>query len=533
MSDKFINDPSYKSYIKDVYLELPAYKFEHLSYKKDSDKFVPRKGLEEKFINFLKSGKSGAYLVTGFRGMGKTSFVKKVLSDLKDYYIEENKFDMHTKVKLETINISFNQKSTSEIEILKQVITGLLTSIDGPSLRASKFLFHPRTFVFIFSIVFFSVFIKFFLCDWFRNLPNNGQHLLDLLWVMGVISLITTFVLSIPFIMIRNYQQRINIHYSLVELYEKCNSEKTEEFGMQEFKENFFSGFFSKKVRKYNIANSKEVENEIIRLISKINELPEKIQLIIVFDEIDKLEVSENSASYYSTLSDSREKETSGNENRRRKQAAINVLANLKYLITTAEAKFIFIAGREMFDAALADIADRQSAISSIFHQIINVDSFLKEKLENDGAIGLTSTIEEYLKLILIPRGERKDNEPFLKQYYNSLCDQLHEDAKLKIIFCLQNLIVYLTYRGNGSPKKMIRILEDFIVNGKFLESFGTRYSEDNTRIVIQKTEKFPKAHSLRFFLRIDYFNQYRFSIVSFLYRPLLSSQGIYKVLFR
>ena len=52
------------------------------------------------------------------------------------------------------------------------------------------------------------------------------------------------------------------------------------------------------------------------------------------------------------------------------------LLSNLKFFLTTAKAKFIFIAGREMYDAALADVSDRNFFIGSIFHDVIYVDSF-------------------------------------------------------------------------------------------------------------------------------------------------------------
>lgn len=37
----------------------------------------------------------------------------------------------------------------------------------------------------------------------------------------------------------------------------------------------------------------------------------------------------------------------------------MHLLANMKYFTNTAKAKFIFIAGREMYDGYLADLTDR------------------------------------------------------------------------------------------------------------------------------------------------------------------------------
>lgn len=63
----------------------------------------------------------------------------------------------------------------------------------------------------------------------------------------------------------------------------------------------------------------------------------------------------------------------------------LHLLGNLKFFTSTAKSKFIFIAGREMYDAYLADLTDRESAISSLFNGIIYVESFCKnEKSEKD-----------------------------------------------------------------------------------------------------------------------------------------------------
>jgi len=69
----------FDSKIKKIRIELPDYHFSHsLS---DKSHFVGRKKILEKLKSLIKDSenKTGVYLVTGNRGVGKTSFVDKVI----------------------------------------------------------------------------------------------------------------------------------------------------------------------------------------------------------------------------------------------------------------------------------------------------------------------------------------------------------------------------------------------------------------------------------------------------------------------
>lgn len=69
-----------RSYIAPISVELPNYDFYHSPFETSipDSRFIGRKKLREKFKELLQKNKtkSGAYLITGFRGMGKTSFVQ-------------------------------------------------------------------------------------------------------------------------------------------------------------------------------------------------------------------------------------------------------------------------------------------------------------------------------------------------------------------------------------------------------------------------------------------------------------------------
>lgn len=78
----------YSAKIKDVYIELKDYRFFHSPYSKDKDveakqRFIGRNKVKDRIMSILGHTeiRSGSYLITGFRGMGKTSVVREAIFD--------------------------------------------------------------------------------------------------------------------------------------------------------------------------------------------------------------------------------------------------------------------------------------------------------------------------------------------------------------------------------------------------------------------------------------------------------------------
>jgi len=317
-------------------------------------------------------------------------------------------------------------------------------------------------------------------------------------------------------------------------------------------------GGFSKNEKvSYPIANAKEVEDELVGIFEKIDKLRRNNPKILphflfIIDELDKIAPNRNPRMDDRELADPAFDDGSpmgGTRNQRKRQEAVgNLLANLKGFLNVVRAKFIFIGGRELYDASLADIADRDSFYSSIFNQVIYVNSFFKDKTGKRA--GITQMAEHYLcKLILSDLNEkifseRKDNQYNLNTLYNKLEVTYVNDRpkitirkkasepkkvndekepylnyiiKYKIIFLLQSYIVYLTYRSNGTPKKLAALTEK-IIREASIEDFDKLDSED--LIVTQKDRDSGIKKSMFMAFKFDF--QYEVGLTANIYRPYI-----------
>ena len=197
----------------------------------------------------------------------------------------------------------------------------------------------------------------------------------------------------------------------------------------------FSFNFNRRKNKIYSKASTREIEDELIKILKDIQKVRSLIQMafglvekilgkkiiqtpkfIIVFDELDKIDPVYNQV--VKIDQDVPEFETEvdfqgSSAIRNRKQNVLKLLGNMKLFMSQVTAKFVFISGRELYDAFLADLADREFAASSIFNNVIYVDSFLESSTKQKNI--LTKT-EEYICGYLIPEQWYIKNAQY--QYY-------------------------------------------------------------------------------------------------------------------
>lgn len=330
----------------------------------------------------------------------------------------------------------------------------------------------------------------------------------------------------------------------------QIRTEQSSTFGLKYEKVGLSKAFISSKEN--YIKTDREIEKELIEILEEIRKVPRytvRPEFVFVFDELDKIEPYGNS----DNLKNNEEANInsvlfSPEGTRSRKQAISKLFSNLKFFLTTAKAKFIFIAGREMYDASLADVSDRNYFIGSIFHTVIYLDSFLTDPSDKKLS-DITSMTEQYVCQFLFPESYNfKDSLPSLKEYnkylleehphdkileehphdkinqsnvsgsgiYKILDDNSHDyferQKREKIIYQLQHLIVYLTHISRGAPKKIKTHLESFI------ETPGEEELKKENLLLVRNYRK------TDFYLAFNYHDQYKISAINFLINPIILS---------
>jgi len=297
------------------------------------------------------------------------------------------------------------------------------------------------------------------------------------------------------------------------------SSELEKSIGINKEKNIPIIGVNTKKSR--DVADAREIEKELQDILYDMQRIPVimcRPKVVIVFDELDKVEPGDTSS----------EKENpqtkaslfSIHATRERQTEILRILSNMKYFLSTVKVKFIFIAGREMFDIHLADVSERNNYIGSIFNVVILVPSFLTDHHTGMKHIPQESSIaslpEEFVCRRLIPHDypvESYDLENYRvyleNEIFKSLQDEVQKKEKLqKIIAVLQQFIIYLAHVSKGAPKKMLQLFESFV------EIRTERDDKKNTLLV-------QRYHSSRHFLSFNYYKQYTLGIVAYLITPI------------
>lgn len=309
------------------------------------------------------------------------------------------------------------------------------------------------------------------------------------------------FWILLIFFLHRKLKYRINIlglhtnhqiEKELDLLYESILSSRSE--SKQDHSGVKYGAWFSRtryRRRHYDAANARDIEKGLIHILQKISEIPPYMyrpEFIIVFDELDKVNTEET--------------EENGGEKKTTSQARqiiiYKLLENLKYFMTTAPAKFIIIAGREMYDSYLADMTDRELNLRNIFNDVIYVPTFLtppRDVFDHEDA-DITKLTEQYLCQFLMPEEYIKDKVPDLqtfKQYMQQRYTEfmfpinlikgeyanerrnnegdwdykMHRQRVEKVITILYQFVIYLLHMSNGIPKKIVSLFEQHIIKGE------------------------------------------------------------------
>jgi hypothetical protein len=278
--------------------------------------------------------------------------------------------------------------------------------------------------------------------------------------------------------------------------------------------------------RTRGLADAREIERVLQDIFQDIRRIPTimgRPKFVVVFDELDKVEPGDAEAVGVGPVS--KAALFSIDAARKRQAEVLKIMSNMKYFLSTSEAKFVFIAGREMYDIYLADASDRNNYIGSIFSAVIEVNSFLTDHAEGADRMSMTSLTEEFVCRRLLPCGYVvKDGEYNLRKYQEYLekeifrkkadnADVGEEDLKIrKVIAVLERFVVFLAHVSKGAPKKM----------GQLFESFIDVHHDDED--ADEKEDGFIRVqyyHRSKIFLSFGYRHQYTLSLIAYLVTPI------------
>ncbi len=351
---------------------------------------------------------------------------------------------------------------------------------------------------------------------------------------------ILNFLLSARYF---GWTSKNSILNKLKNLNENINAEVKQEEGV--LQEGFFKSLkslFKTTYQSYSIADEREIENQLIQILNEMDSLSfmnQKPTFIYVFDELDKIEpFNKESIELKKDEANGQQSSTiTPSQIRERQKTIFKLFSNLKYFLTTAKAKFFFIGGRELFDASLADISDRNFFIGSIFHKVFYVNSFLSDE-DADKPGDITSMTERYVCQFLFPKkyiiennlqvkgfnlknynkylltftefNEKNQNKPNLE-----LTNVIAKQKREKIIYLLKQFILFLTHVSNGSPKKITMFFEESI---KEYDSKKKLLHSNNT-LVVSKKNNFNTLY-----LSFGYLTQMKLGFIYYLINPIVLS---------
>lgn len=482
---------------------IPLYGFNHYHHanncEEDIEDFIGRDSIIDKLSAWLKDSPktkySGAYLITGYRGMGKSSFVHKAVAKLKEEQ-KKNKKAIHgiswkpNNAKYVTVTVNVGNELLSTKELLGMVCKVAYKRFFEETSGKGWFYYRFNTIVATAFTIFVILGMTLFSL---REVAESHNNLMDMVfgtglrtypvYAMAFIALLSSGWIANKFLgglwKLTGWRGFISIgHIKHLWEYiiERIDADITFNSETSAAPQNpvhdikmFFK--FGKSVS-YPIADVPEMQEMLVDLLNLIDiHLFTHLHFIFIIDELDKIAPKDEERRLmpeYNTSSSV----NGESSNQSRQKALSDLLANMKYFISSSKAKFVFVAGYDMYDETLSDISNREFNIHSIFNGQINVSSFFRR---TNHYSGVESMIEQYLCHLLIDKDNRSGKE-YLRDYTaycrkswksQGLCKgsekwNVYEQILERRIVFLHNFLTYLVYMSNGSPKKLAMYIEKY-----------------------------------------------------------------------
>ncbi len=266
-------------------------------------------------------------------------------------------------------------------------------------------------------------------------------------------------------------------------------------------------------------------------------------EITFVFDELDKLGTRLGPKD--ALIGDAQQGIETLDAERRRSVELHKLLADMKNVLSSAPARFIFIGGRHLHDEWLADETARHPLLTSIF----NAEVYIPSLLTDHNTPELDYRVREYIEhqyrraQILYSRWAKSrwlpsfglPNRDITQESFarpssvsanESLFGSRARDKQLRVLDCyrastdgecqgelIRDFYHFLTYRSMGNPKKLKELLAHFI------RPVG--------RIVEETEARWKPGFDCRHILKFGDVERFRVQLLSDVYRHLaLSFEG-------
>ncbi|MEN8219551.1 MAG: ATP-binding protein [Pseudomonadota bacterium] len=280
--------------------------------------------------------------------------------------------------------------------------------------------------------------------------------------------------------------------------------------------------FWRKKYQHFQRLDERQAEELLLQVLEEnANNFLIQPHIIFLFDELDKIQPHQEKQ--LRQADETTPIELGLSESVRQRQSEIEqLLGSLKNIITTAPCNFIFVAGREMLDANLADRGETRFLHGTLFDRVFYVPSFLTDP-SDENREDISSMIEQYVCRRLMSSVNAKfsysklqktvfdaDNYKYwsLKTYMqyleNNGIDKYH---RFRLITLLQDFIYFLSYRSGGNAQKLALQFEEF------LRPLPKAYSS--------RADKYHQVFTspmTKFVLHFDAQDQYRIQLIGHLF---------------
>lgn len=365
----------------------------------------------------LLYSKGGTFLITGFRGVGKTSFINQVLLKLESSIKSQAP---EAECHLVDIRMSLPRRLLP-VELMHQIVRCLYLRLKekkllhrlNPDLEAETLLAFQRT-----SMV----------LERQRGTSRDFKLGSEATWNIPIVKSGIKF----PFEMKRSrsesesskfapYDER-SAEHDIIRLAQRLAGEP-------EAKPAFYRRIFGK-------------------------EKPIKLKVILVFDELDKLDVADMTG------------ETPGGN---AAPPLDEILRSLKTLLTTSGMSFVFVAGKDLYDRWIEDVGGGDSIYESIFAY----DKYLPCLWQD--AKPLAETFID-LRSLSLPQCSSCRLHYQRADFFCEVCGSyLQKRDVARAVY--DNFLLFLTYRGRGIPRRMWRAFHQSVkwYKGKPVVAFSAQ----------------------------------------------------------